>query len=309
MRYKSENQLELFDFHDSELSYVSYDEKNLVISAQFLNIQKSAEQNPTDYDMEIQEARLTFRAVSELSYEPGRAWTTDADGRSVPVGPEVVYRDEAGEKRVLDALQAGMTVFSFERNDAGRFSVGGTGAEPFFTIEFSCGAVLVEWDEYRKPAWYELNRRHCFNMILDTPDGEERVEICAYLHYEKDPEGDPTEVSVSCNYAGKILVGRGNDPLWIDAFADLQRQLPEGVRLKGCFTCRHGNQCPVGNSPDLLFCTKDAMITCPQDLWQYTEKAEEREKRMRTYASLCKNYVRQSKDCYTYNDFAYLVEV
>lgn len=43
---------------------------------------------------------------------------------------------------------------------------------------------------------------------------------------------------------------------FLDALVDLQKHLPDGVVLKCCMTCRHGNMCPFGNQPGELFVQK-----------------------------------------------------
>jgi hypothetical protein len=106
-----------------------------------------------------------------------------------------------------------------------------------------------------------------------------------------------------CQYNSKEYCGYGDDYLWIDAFADLQRKLPEGVFLKCCLTCRHGNLCPVGNDVNEVFCTKDVLITQKSDLFFYTEDEVERAKRSKQYCGLCEDYQPQSEDFYTYNDY------
>ena len=79
-----------------------------------------------------------------------------------------------------------------------------------------------------------------------------------------------------------MLCGYGKDYLWADAFADLQKNLPNNVKMRCCMTCRHGNMCPVGNKPGELFCTKDVSITQKSDLFFYTENE--------TYESTAKLY-------------------
>ena len=122
------------------------------------------------------------------------------------------------------------------------------------------------------------------------------------VYYKGSLEQPPT-VNVGCTFAGKEYWGHGSDYLWIDAFADLQRQLPEGVLLKCCLTCRHGNLCPVGNDKNEVFCTKDVLITQKSDLYYYTEDDREREKRSRQYCGLCGDYQPQTDAFYTYNDY------
>ncbi len=306
MKYCVENDLSVFEFHDSVFTLVSFDGKDLVISAEHLNIHKATPQNPSDYDMEIASARITFRNFTSAAYEPGRAWETGEDGISHPVGPRVVYCGQDAIDHILAELQNEMTVYHFEKEDRG-YSIGGCGIEPYFTIEFDFDSVVVCWDEYKKKAWYELHRQYRYDTVLHTPNGDETVQLFVGCHEEAVYgngvlEQAPT-VNVGCRYDGKEYWGHGRDHLWVDAFADLQRQLPTDVWLKCCLTCRYGNLCPVGNVADEVFCTKDVLITQKSDLYFYTEDDGEREKRSRQYCCVCEDYQSQAEGFYTYNDF------
>ena len=115
MKFCVENDLSIFEFHDSEFSFVSCDGKNLVVSASMVNIHKDTAQNPSDYDMEISSAQITFVNIHSATYEPGRIWETGEDGKSYPVGPRIVYSGQEGLARILEELQNKMTVFHFIR--------------------------------------------------------------------------------------------------------------------------------------------------------------------------------------------------
>lgn len=195
-----------------------------------------------------------------------------------------------------------ITVFHFEKEDDGRYSVGGCGIEPYFTMEFGFDSVVVCWDQYKKKAWYELHKQYRFDATLHTPEGDETVRLTVSCREEPEPT-----VNVGCSYAGKEYWGRGTDFLWIDAFADLQRQLPEGVSLKCCLTCRHGNLCPTGNEPNELCCTKDVAITQKRDLFFYTEDRFERQNRAKQCCHVCADYQQQGETYYTYNDFLFFL--
>ena len=306
MKYCVKNDLSIFDFHDSIFSLISYDGTSLVISAENVNVHKSTFQNPSDYDMEITSAQITFQNFNSATYEPGREWKTDEDGKSSPVGPQIIFCDKEAIDRILEELQQKLTVYYFEREECG-YSIGGFGIEPYFEIRFAVDGVTVSWDEYKKKAWYELHRQYRFQSVLHTSNGSEEVQLLVSCHeeavYIKGVLEQPPTVNVGCKYAGKEYWGHGRDYLWIDAFADLQKQLPEGVFLKCCLTCRHGNLCPVGNNVNELFCTKDVLITQKSDLYFYTEDDGERAKRSKQYCDLCEDYQPQTDEFYTYNDF------
>lgn len=115
-------------------------------------------------------------------------------------------------------------------------------------------------------------------------------------------------VNAGIIYQGNEIWGHGTDYLWIDAFANLQKQLPNGVILKCCMTCRYGNMCPFGNKPNELFCTKGIEITTKNDLCNWFNTSEnnaEIEKRSRKYANACEDYIHQSINHYTYSDYLY----
>lgn len=298
MKYCVENDLSVFEFHDSIFSFVSFDGTDLVVSVRCLNIHKDTEQNPSDYDMEIDCARITFRGFRNPIYEPGRVWKMGEDGKSYPDGPRVVFSGQEALNRILEELRNEMRVYHFEKEDDGRYSIGGCGEEPYFTVEFAFDCVQISWDAYKKKAWYELHRQFRYDLTLDTPEGTTQVKLYVGCHEESTPA-----VNVGCKYNGKDYWGHGNDHLWMDAFADLQRQLPKGVSLKCCLSCRHGSLCPVGNEENKLFCTKDVAITQKSDLYFYTEDRDEREKRSRQYCGVCEDFRPQADDFYTYSDY------
>ena len=159
MKYCAQNDLSLFEFHDSQFSLISFDGKDLVISADHLNIHKYIPQNPFEYDMEIASAQITFKNFRSATYEPGRFWKTGADGKSYPSGPRMVYSGQVAVDRILTELKAELWVYLFVREENGRYAIDGCGTEPYFTVEFDCDGVTVCWDEYIKKAWYERNRQ------------------------------------------------------------------------------------------------------------------------------------------------------
>lgn len=306
MRYRAENQLELFEFHDADLSFLGVDGDDLIVSAKHVNIHKNTAQNPSDYDMEIDCARLTFRGFRPLSYEPGRPWEIDQEGELHPIGPQIVFSGQDAGVKFTEALHKRIWVYYFGAKDGGGYVMEGNAVDPYFTMEFDFDSLVVEWDGYRKKAWYELHRQYGYDLTLETAQGEEQVEVHVICHdedtyYKGKLESAPT-VTVGLTYGGKEFWGRGKEYLWVDAFADLQRQLPDGVRLKCCLSCRHGNMCPGGNVPNALFCTKDVVIEKKSDLRFYTEDHAERVKRARTYCDLCADFRPRSDEYYTCND-------
>lgn len=92
-----------------------------------------------------------------------------------------------------------------------------------------------------------------------------------------------------------------------DAVFEIIKQLPEKYKIKSCQSCRHGNFCPAGNYDNEIFCTKDFEVTQKSDLYFVTEDGNERRQRRRTLFDVCCDYQPITKNCYVYNDYAYLV--
>lgn len=239
MKFCVENDLSLFEFHDSTFSFVSYDGVDLVVSAAMVNVHKNTPQNPSDHDMEIASARITFRNLQSVTYEPGVLWKTGEDGKSYPVGPQVILRGENAIRCILEALQDRIRVYHFEKAECG-YCIGGCGIEPYFEIKLDFDGVSVSWDEYKKKAWYELHRQYRYDAALQTQKGEQAVKLTVICHeepvYHKGSLQQPPTVNVGCTFGGKEYWGHGIDLSGVDALEDLQRQLPEGVFLKCEFT-------------------------------------------------------------------------
>lgn len=306
MRYISIDQLDQFEFHDSTWKLSSRDEDIVAFEVHNLNIHKDTPQNGEVWDMELEAARMTFRGFRLIHFEPGRSWTTDELGNSVPVGPRVLHTGEEGMKLLSEEE---FMVLYFER-EQDHWEIGCCGVEPYFTVEFDFDSVEIAWDGYRNKAWYELTRCYKHDATLDTPDGEQLKRLEIWVVEEDSYKVrlgrmvPGPSVSAGVEYAGKRYWGDGRDDyLWIDAIALLQKNLPEGVIIKGCITCCHGNLCPVGNGPDEVFCTKDVVIHEKSDLFFYTEDPGERDKRSRRFFHTCEDWKAQSEDFYTYSDY------
>ena len=122
------------------------------------------------------------------------------------------------------------------------------------------------------------------------------------INYD-DSEEAITLVEINLTYNGVIYQGNGTDYLWADAFADLQSKLPHDVKLACCMTCRHGNMCPYGNEVNQLFCTKDVAIASKDDIIKLIDKDSSFGERVVASIQYCKDFIYQSDDFYTYNDY------
>lgn len=154
MKYISENRLSDFDFHDGKFVLESLEDHHLTVNASFLNIHKTAEQNPFDTDMEIANARITFRDFCLQSYESVRPRNQDG---TYDMPQVVLWADEA-RSCFSRQLEAGITVFDLGIFDGATYYLDALGQDPFFTVRFTFDSVVIEWDDYKKEAWYESLR-------------------------------------------------------------------------------------------------------------------------------------------------------
>lgn len=154
MKYISVNSLPDFEFHDAEFAFDSFVNNQLTVIAYYLNIHKNTEQNPFETDMEIERACITFEGIDIISYEPGRAWQKDENGRFYSNEPQVIFSDDEAHCRFMEQLKTGITVFDLDIKEGKIYFIDAMAADPFFTVCFTFERVVIAWDSYKKEAWY-----------------------------------------------------------------------------------------------------------------------------------------------------------
>ena len=101
------------------------------------------------------------------------------------------------------------------------------------------------------------------------------------------------------------------------AVIDLQKQLPQNIKIKCCQNFRHGNFCPYGNNDDEIFClknynpvdkmdvagifTNDVIATNTNTVLKYPVIPHK-------LLHWCEKHEFISKVYYTYNDWIYYVD-
>lgn len=138
-------------------------------------------------------------------------------------------------------------------------------------------------------------------LTLLSPSGKTRVP--ALIQYDDDEDAAYPLSQITIVYNGAEYSGKGTDYLWEGTFAELQAKLPSGVKLACCMTCRHGNLCPYGNTPNRLFCMKDITADSKDVLCNVFDTTDAYEKRAVSFCGICDDFVYQSDDYFTYNDF------
>ena len=141
------------------------------------------------------------------------------------------------------------------------------------------------------------------DIPLLAPIGKVMVPI-KITYDDKEVIIDPKS-EITLLYNGMEYKGYGADYLWTDTIADLQTKLPIDVKLACCMTCRYGNMCPYGNEENQLICTKDITIMSKEDMLDLFDQTEPFEERAVASLDFCEDFVYQSDDYYTYNDYFY----
>ncbi len=159
MKYISTDRLCDFEFHDSEWSFVAWEDGNLTARIVMLNIHKDAAQNDMGKDMEIKEALATFIGLKAPAYELPRTWQKDENGKSYTNEPRVVFEGSKAVEKFIKDLRSDRraTCMYFDQKDE-VYEFGGIGEE-WISFRFGFDSVRIEWDEYDGKAWYVRDNR------------------------------------------------------------------------------------------------------------------------------------------------------
>lgn len=137
-----------------------------------------------------------------------------------------------------------------------------------------------------------------------------KIVVPIQIAYNDDEDAIESVSKISLVYKNIEYQGSGTDYLWVDTFVDLQRKLPDDVKIACCMTCQHGNMCPYGNATNELYCTKDLLIKNKMDMCNLFDSVDSIDscsrRKVFSYNS-CDDFVYQSDKYYTYNDFLLLL--
>lgn len=160
MKYCIKDQLDLFAFHDSAFSLVSFDRKDMVVSVKHLNIHKNAEENPYDCDMEISLAMISLQNVHILSFEPLPKYQVDDYGNWHSDEPQIIFTGKDAEENFIRELKNGFSINCIDIRPFGYHTTIeiSTCTPNCFFAAFSYFNVTVEWDTYCGKAWYERHK-------------------------------------------------------------------------------------------------------------------------------------------------------
>lgn len=134
---------------------------------------------------------------------------------------------------------------------------------------------------------------------------EREIEVPIYVE-AKECEFN-NEITAKIKYSDNEYIGKGTSIDWTDAFANLQKTLPDNVKLKCCLTCKHGTLCPYGDIPNYVLCSQSQRIDSKDDVIEWLDRVDV-EKMKRTAFQNCSRFEFVDENYYTYNDFVYFLK-
>ena len=151
--------------------------------------------------------------------------------------------------------------------------------------------------------WMKKNQRdlieeNTYHLPIKTKDGFISLEI---NHKTIPHSADNSRISISAIVQGVLHTYESDSTEKV--LIALAKNLPAGLKIKSCISCRYGHFCPVGDNDNELFCITEFEPKNPRDLLDITENETEREKRCRTLFDCCEKHEEQSEDYYTYNEY------
>ena len=294
-----------FEFHDSNWEFDSWENGDLTVKVKNLNIHKKTIQNIQRSDMQIEEATLTFIGINKLTYTPPRTWKKDENGNSYTDDPLVVHENDEAKEHFIAELKEGVEVFYFDNKD-GIYDLGGVGSE-FVSFNFDFDHVRIEWNSYDQKAWYEGHKCYNKELVLATSGGDVTVKAMLREHnvpvYYNGVRAEPTSMTVTVDLDGKKYWSNTICHTWEEAFASLQKSLPEGVKIKCCLSCRHGNFCPYGNKNDEIYCLKNDSPKNKLDVCDLLNGDKDLTAKRKDVSFICPDYREAIEGHYAYNDY------
>lgn len=130
-------------------------------------------------------------------------------------------------------------------------------------------------------------------ITIKTAQGEQQ---CTVNISEEWADSQAERITVSIEYDGRTISGRGGEYPWTDTFTDLQKNLPEGAIIKSCMTCAHASVYSFGDAPWMkgIFCTKNLTDAQKNAPIFFAENENERQTLAREFSDKCDSY---QSDC------------
>jgi len=141
-------------------------------------------------------------------------------------------------------------------------------------------------------------KQRIYTLAISTSDKVLDVPIQHRVVHEND---DQMQTTISVTIQGQKMSFAAETTE--EVLIQFAKSLPLGWNIKSCLSCRYGHFCPVGNDDNELFCVTEFEPKEIRDLWHVTEDDGERNKRHKNLFHLCNQYLPQSDDYFTYNDY------
>ncbi len=146
MKYTFTDRLSDFEFHDAELSFISFENDNLAVEVIYLNIHKNALGGEFDTDMEIDRAVMTFEDFHVIDFERWKPITQ----------PRIIFEGAEAEAEFISELKKTFDISLIkEKHENGIcFIEIDTCTMGDFSVNVSFKSVRIEWDSFSQKAWY-----------------------------------------------------------------------------------------------------------------------------------------------------------
>lgn len=155
MKYCSFDLFGDFEFHYAVFTLRQFRDRDLTLSADYVNIRASAEQNPHGRDTELGTAVITLRGFRVISCAAGGANVLNEKGEVIAEEPQTVLVGADAERLLLDNLRPGVRVYEFGIHEEDGCYLDGCGIDPWFHARLAFDAAEIQWDGWNGPAWYE----------------------------------------------------------------------------------------------------------------------------------------------------------
>lgn len=170
-KYVAKDQLEIFEFHDSEFKLLRYEKSTgeLVVSVKHLNIHDDTEQNQSDHHLEIKDAVIHFFNFRNLTIDTEDGYQKNENGDLIPIEEPTYTSNDEALSFLLEQLSDNcfFSVFELTKTDDGSYYMPVSTMTNGFNARFSFDGIIIAWDEYEGWAWYEEYRLSKLNERED----------------------------------------------------------------------------------------------------------------------------------------------
>ena len=160
MLYCSTNELDKFQFHDSEIKEITLTDENMTWTVAAINAMAKNTQNKNPKDMCITLATMTFENPLLESITFSAYTGHDSNSNLIKDVKAITANPEEYVAILTESTESYCFIYGMDellQDEDGRyrscFNIDGGAGNFYFTFTFS--KSIVQWDQYSGEAWYE----------------------------------------------------------------------------------------------------------------------------------------------------------